>query len=263
MPAVASVAASGTGITNSNGDVSTGSVVTLTLSMTEAVTVAGGTPTLTLNDGGTATYTGGSGGTALTFSYTVAAGQNTSDLSVSAVNLNGATIKDGAGNNANLSGTFSPAGTLQIDTTAPTVASVAAVGNRHHQRQRRSQGRQRGHADAHHERGGDGGGRHADAHAQRWRHGDLHRRLGRHRADLQLYGGRRAEHRRPVGRARSTSTAPPSRMGLGTPPTSPGPSLQPARCRSTPRRPRWRRWRPLGPASPTATAISRPAAWSR
>ena len=77
MPAVASVAASGTGITNGNGDLNAGSVVTLTLNMSEAVTVAGGTPTLTLNDGGTATYTGGSGGAALTFSYTVAAGQNT------------------------------------------------------------------------------------------------------------------------------------------------------------------------------------------
>ena len=54
-----------------------GKVVTLTLNLNEAVTVAGGTPTLTLNDGGTATYTGGSGSSALTFSYTVAAGQNT------------------------------------------------------------------------------------------------------------------------------------------------------------------------------------------
>ena len=50
-----------------------------TLKFSEAVTVAGGTPTLTLNDGGTATYTGGSGTNALTFSYTVAAGQNTVD----------------------------------------------------------------------------------------------------------------------------------------------------------------------------------------
>ena len=39
------------------------------------MTVAGGTPTLTLNDGGTATYTGGSGTNALTFSYTVAPGR--------------------------------------------------------------------------------------------------------------------------------------------------------------------------------------------
>ena len=50
-------------------------VVTLTLNLSEAVTVAGGTPTLTLNDGGTATYTGGSGSNALTFSYTVAPGR--------------------------------------------------------------------------------------------------------------------------------------------------------------------------------------------
>ena len=67
------------------------------------MTVAGGTPTLTLNDGGTATYSGGSGTNALTFSYTVGAGQNTSDLAVTAVNLNAATITDGAGNAANLS----------------------------------------------------------------------------------------------------------------------------------------------------------------
>ena len=77
--------------------------MTLTLNLSEAVTVAGGTPTLTLNDGGTATYSGGSGTNALTFSYTVGAGQNTSDLTVTAVNLNAATITDGAGNAANLS----------------------------------------------------------------------------------------------------------------------------------------------------------------
>ena len=61
-----------------------GAVVTLTANLSQAVTVSGGTPTLLLNDGGTATYTGGSGTTALTFSYTVAAGQNTADLAVTA-----------------------------------------------------------------------------------------------------------------------------------------------------------------------------------
>ena len=40
------------------------------------VNITGGTPTLTLNDGGTATYVSGTGTNALTFSYTVAAGQN-------------------------------------------------------------------------------------------------------------------------------------------------------------------------------------------
>ena len=86
-PTVSSVVASGTGITAGAGDLAAGSVVTLTVNLSEAVTVAGGTPTLTLNDGGTATYIGGSGTNALTFSYTVAAGQNTADLAVTAVNL--------------------------------------------------------------------------------------------------------------------------------------------------------------------------------
>ena len=117
-----------TGITAGAGNVGTGSVVTLTVNLSEAVTVAGGTPTLTLNDGGTATYTGGSGTNALTFSYTVAAGQNTSDLTVTAVNLGTATVKDGAGNAANLTGAVTnPSGTLQVDTSA----HLTHVGNKH------------------------------------------------------------------------------------------------------------------------------------
>jgi hypothetical protein len=102
-------------------------VMTLTVNVNEAVLVASSTPTLTLNDGGTATYTGGSGTNALTFKYTVAAGQNTADLAVTAANLNGASVKDGAGNAVNFSGAVTnPVGVLQIDTTAPTVAQVVA-----------------------------------------------------------------------------------------------------------------------------------------
>ena len=59
--------------------------MTLTLNLSEAVTVAGGAPTLTLNDGGTATYVSGSGTNALTFSYTVGAGQNAASLAAAAV----------------------------------------------------------------------------------------------------------------------------------------------------------------------------------
>src|SRR6202043_3506580 len=79
-PAVSAVAATGTGITAGAGDLNAGHVVTLTLNLSEAVTVAGGVPTLTLNDGGVATYTGGSGTNAPTFTYTVAPGQNTAAL---------------------------------------------------------------------------------------------------------------------------------------------------------------------------------------
>ena len=108
----------------SSGDLDAGKTVTLTLNLSEAVTVAGGTPTLTLNDGGTATYTGGSGTSALTFSYTVGAGQNTAALTATAVNLNGGTIKDGAGNAASLSLTGLTQTGPQINTTAPTISSL-------------------------------------------------------------------------------------------------------------------------------------------
>ena len=57
------MATSGSGITSGAGDLDAGKTVTLTLDMSEVVTVntSGGTPTLTLNDGGTATYASGSG----------------------------------------------------------------------------------------------------------------------------------------------------------------------------------------------------------
>ena len=109
----------------SSGDLGAGKTVALTLAMSENVTVntAGGTPTLTLNDGATATYTGTSGNT-LTFSYTVAAGQSTSSLAATALNLNGATIKDGAGNQAFLSLSGLTQVGPQIDTTTPAISGI-------------------------------------------------------------------------------------------------------------------------------------------
>ena len=130
-PTVSSIAISGSGIdAGGSGDLNTGHVVTLTLTMSEVITVAGGVPTLSLNSGGTASYTGGSGSNTLTFSYTVGAGEDSSDLAVTSFNLNGAMVGDAAGNNANIAGAITnPPGVLQIDTTAPTVPSVAATGS--------------------------------------------------------------------------------------------------------------------------------------
>jgi hypothetical protein len=86
------------------GYLSAGKTVTITLDLSEAVTVAGGIPTLTLNDGGTATYNSGSGSSALTFLDTVSLHDiNVASLAATAVNLNGATIAGGGGNAANLS----------------------------------------------------------------------------------------------------------------------------------------------------------------
>jgi Tryptophan-rich Synechocystis species C-terminal domain len=102
----------------STGDLNAGNTVTLTLGLNDVVTVAGGIPTLTLNDGGIATYIGGPGTNALMFSYTVAVGQNTVGLTASAVNLNGATITNGMGGSANLSLTGLTQTGPQINTTA-------------------------------------------------------------------------------------------------------------------------------------------------
>ena len=133
-PAVTSVAASGTGITAGSGDLPSGSVVTLTVDLSEAVTVTGGTPTLALNNGGTATYSSGSGTNALTFTYTVAPGQNIADLAVTAFNQGSATITNGAGTAANMSGvTTSISGTLQ-STPRPIRAGGIQLLPRQHSR---------------------------------------------------------------------------------------------------------------------------------
>jgi hypothetical protein len=128
QPTPTSIVASGTVITDGTGDLAAGSTVTLTVGFDEALRVAGGTPTRTLDDGGVATYTEGSGTSALTFGYVVAAGQNIPDLAVSSFVPNGATVQNGAGTNANLMVVPPLTGSLQIDTTVPTPVAIVASG---------------------------------------------------------------------------------------------------------------------------------------
>lgn len=105
------------------GDLNAPHTVTISLTMAEAATVTG-SPFLTLNDTGQANYTSGSGTNTLVFTYTVGAGQNTSNLAVTGSNLNGGTIKDAEGTAFVLTGANVTFTGLQIDTTAPTVSSV-------------------------------------------------------------------------------------------------------------------------------------------
>jgi parallel beta-helix repeat protein len=115
------------------GALSVGKTVALTLAFNENVTVTGGKPTLTLNDGGTATYASGSGTNALTFTYTVAAGQNAASLAATAVNLpTGVTIKDSAGSAASLSLSGLTQSGPRIDTAAsaaPAISGDTVSGN--------------------------------------------------------------------------------------------------------------------------------------
>jgi hypothetical protein len=126
-----------TGVTASPADaiLGAGATATLTVTMNEAVTVIGGPPILTLNNGAVATYTSGSGTNALTFSYTVAPNQDITDLAVTGVNVNGASVHNQAGTAADFTNAVTnPAGWLQIapsaieafDTTTQTPVPVVA-----------------------------------------------------------------------------------------------------------------------------------------
>ncbi|MCF7763413.1 MAG: hypothetical protein K9N62_07040, partial [Verrucomicrobia bacterium] len=98
---------SGVSSSTADGTYSAGQAVSIQVSFSEAVTVTG-TPQLTLETGSTdrtINYASGSGSSSLTFTYTVQAGDTSSDLdyqSTSALALNGGTIRDAAGNDATL-----------------------------------------------------------------------------------------------------------------------------------------------------------------
>jgi len=125
-PEIDTLAPTLTALTESpaGGILGVGATVTLALAPSESVLVTG-TPTLTLNDGGVATYdAAASTETSLVFDYTVLAGQSTASLAAAAVNLNGGTIKDAAGNATNLSLAGLAQAGPEIDTTAPQVAAI-------------------------------------------------------------------------------------------------------------------------------------------
>ncbi|MEL4277827.1 putative Ig domain-containing protein, partial [Shewanella xiamenensis] len=134
-PTVSSVTAS-----TANGTYKVGDSISIQVNFSEVVNVTG-TPQLTLETGTTdraVNYTSGSGTSSLTFSYTVQAGDNNSDLDYVATNslsLNGGTIRDAATNNATLTlaspGAANSLGAnkaLVVDGVTPSVTSTAPVG---------------------------------------------------------------------------------------------------------------------------------------
>lgn len=112
-----------------NGTYTTGQALDFTVNFSEAVIVNSGTPYLSLIIGSTsrqATYVSGSGASNLVFRYTVQAGDSDSNgISIGSLILNGGTIQDGAGNNANL--TLNSVGStsdILVDTSAaPSITS--------------------------------------------------------------------------------------------------------------------------------------------
>ncbi|TCC96256.1 Ig-like domain-containing protein [Pedobacter hiemivivus] len=114
-----------------------GGVVLVTVNFNQPVLVTG-IPELALNSGGKALYTSGSGTTVLTFTYTVAAGENSTDLDYSAIGsltlAGGSTIQNSLGANAPLTlpvpgaaGSLAANKDIIIDTQAPTQTIATAL----------------------------------------------------------------------------------------------------------------------------------------
>ncbi|RXH10119.1 hypothetical protein EAS54_32235 [Bradyrhizobium guangzhouense] len=114
----------GVASTPSFGIEGVGSTIKLIVTLSETVTVSGGSPTLTLNDGGTAQFLSAAG-KVLTFAYTVGASDtNVDQLVITDYHANGATIADGAGNAFDLASLFNVVQAIAIDTTPPTADQV-------------------------------------------------------------------------------------------------------------------------------------------
>lgn len=141
VPVLTNVRVDGVGptITNVTGPASAtyGASAALNFNVTfsEAVTVAGGTPTLALTIGGaakSATYISGSGTATLVFRYTTVAGDsdtNGVDVTSNPVTPGTATIRDASGNSADLTyGGVNFPGVL-VDALSPSVSSVTLPAN--------------------------------------------------------------------------------------------------------------------------------------
>jgi hypothetical protein len=130
-----------TGVTSStaNGSYKVGDSISIQVTFNEAVTVSG-TPQLTLETGSTdqvLNYASGSGTNTLTFTYTIQAGDTSSDLTYVATNsltLNGGSIKNSSNLDAVLAlpaptatGSLGANKALVIDTTLPTVTSFSST----------------------------------------------------------------------------------------------------------------------------------------
>ncbi len=113
--------------TTPNGTYAAGAVISIQVAFNVAVTVQG-TPQLALNSGGTASYASGTGGSTLTFTYTVAAEQNSPRLDFlnTTPYIGGGTIVDAFSHAANLTvaapgvaGSLSANTNITINTEGP------------------------------------------------------------------------------------------------------------------------------------------------
>ena len=117
-------------VSAASGDAYAGQTVQLTFAMTGAVTVTG-SPTLTLSNGATATYdaaASSASGHILVFNYTVGQNDTPTNLSVTSVNPNGATITDANGHTVNFNPALNQAVGVEIDPATVTGVTPSRTG---------------------------------------------------------------------------------------------------------------------------------------
>lgn len=118
------------GSSTPDGNYNAGDTINITATMNEAVT-AGSTFNVTLDTGDVITLTAASAGTTLTGTYTVGAGDNSSDLTVSSYTAG--TVTDTAGNsmtsNTLPATNIADSRDIVVDTLAPTVTINTVAGN--------------------------------------------------------------------------------------------------------------------------------------
>ena len=119
--------------TTADGSYNAGDAIHVTVTFSEAVTLAGGNLVITLETGSTdrtVTISGISSGTTATGTYSVLAGDTSADLTVTIIALSAGTLSDAAGNTMSnfTPGTNLAGGSaLVVDTTAPTITSVTSI----------------------------------------------------------------------------------------------------------------------------------------
>jgi hypothetical protein len=130
QPYVTNVALTGAS-GSQNNLLNAGDIVTASVTFSEIVTVTG-SPYIAIIIGASAVnagYSSGSNSTTLTFTYTILSGQtdvNGISINASSISLNGGSITDLAGNPATTThSAVTDNSTYQVDTTSPTVSSVA------------------------------------------------------------------------------------------------------------------------------------------
>jgi hypothetical protein len=124
-PTITSISSS-----TSDGYYTSGAGINVTVNFSENVTLAGGNLEVTLDTGDTISITPFSDSNTASATYSVGAGDNSTDLDSTGINLQGgATLQDEAGNDTTISlpATVIATGSdIVVDTTVPTITSITS-----------------------------------------------------------------------------------------------------------------------------------------